>query len=184
VLVVTVVAVAAVPGGVPVAELRMLLPGAAVVGGLVLVIQGVLLWHGSGRATPLWLSAGALTHIVWTADLAELDSLLAGNDAALPWLAPAAATVLWAALAAGAVADRGRAPASVDGPARCAGAAVAILAELLALGLDALRKLSGDADGEGVPLPVGLWLLLPAAWAVVTVTLGVQGHRRRAPVLG
>jgi hypothetical protein len=66
VLVVTVVAVAAVPGGVPVAELRMLLPGAAVVGGLVLVIQGVLLWHGSGRATPLWLSAGALAHIVWT----------------------------------------------------------------------------------------------------------------------
>jgi hypothetical protein len=40
---------------------------------------------------------------VWTADLAELASLLAGNDAALPWLAPAAATVLWAALAAAAL---------------------------------------------------------------------------------
>lgn len=180
---VPVVIVATTPSQLPAEDLRAVLAGAGVVGGLALAVLATLSWRATGRAAPLWLSAAGMAYALWMIGPAQQRDVMPWEGPPLLWMATAAGLALWVALIGAALWP------TVDARLRpwmmLLGATGAVM--VLALALQATAEVAAPTvaglDGSGEPA-LGVRRLLPAGWLAVAAVLAVQGHRRRDPLLG
>lgn len=179
---VPVAVVATTPGELPADDLRAVLAGAAVVGGIAFAVLAALSWRATGRAAPLWLSAAGVAYALWMLGPAQQRDVMPWEGSAVMWTAAAAGLVLWLVLIATALWP------TVDARLRPwmmlagGGAGVVALAVVLQLGTEVAVPAVAGTDGSA-ETALGVRTLLPAGWLAVAAVLAVQGHRRRDPVL-
>lgn len=179
---VPVAVLATTPSELPADNLRAVLAGAAVVGGIALTVLAALSWRASGRAAPLWLSVAGMAYALWMIGPAQQREVMPWEGSPVLWLTAAAGLALWLVLIATAlwptVDARLRPWTMLTGGA----AGVVALAVVLQVGTEVAVPADAGTDAPA-DTSLGVHTLLPAGWLAVAAVLAVQGHRRRDPVL-